>query len=227
MSRAGGDEWVRPFDPMEDSDAPEQIAHELERRYALYLREARSLAAARQVPDEAGLADGIRGETRRYLDSHPCHAQPALAPAVEAAEKAALASLHDIAAGTRSAAAPAAPVPVRRLALQPSPTYVGTVPLRKRRTGDGIALEWSREPGVVEWVVRVSTRPDPRADYMEQESVTLAAGATSFELALDDVPRRVQLLGQARGGRVVQRATVSALTRGNSGAQWKRQAGGG
>jgi hypothetical protein len=226
MIRADGDEWRRPVDPMVDSDAPEQIAHELGRRYALYVREARRLAAERQVPDESGLANGVRGETRRYLDSHPWHAVPGLAFAVEAAETAALGTLHDIAAAARAAASPPAPAPVRRLALQPAPTYVGNVPLRKRRTGDGIALEWSREPGVVEWIVRVSTRPDPRADYREQESVTLDAGATSFELALDDVPRRVQLLGQARGGRVVQRATVSALTRGNSGTQWKRQAGG-
>ena len=66
--------------------------------------------------------------------------------------------------------------------------------------------------------------PIPRSDYAELEEVTLPGAATSLEVELDDVPRRIQLAGSARGNRTVQRATVSALTSGNSGAQWRRQA---
>ncbi len=42
-------------------------------------------------------------------------------------------------------------------------------------------------------------------------------------VALDERPRRIQLYGRARDGRVVRRAIISALTSGNSSAQWKRQ----
>ena len=47
---------------------------------------------------------------------------------------------------------------------------------------------------------------------------------TALGVELDDDPRRIQLTGLARGDRTVRRVTVSALTLGNSGAQWKRQA---
>ena len=77
---------------------------------------------------------------------------------------------------------------------------------------------------VVEWVVRVSVRPDPRQDYVEGEAETLPASTRSYEVELDDHPRRIQLYGHARGGKIVRRAVISALTSGNSGAQWKRQA---
>jgi hypothetical protein len=221
------DEWLRPIDVMADSDAPEQIALELGRRHALYLREAQRLALEGQVPDEAGLADGIRAETRRYLESHPWLSHASLEPVVAATESQAFASLRSIVAAAVAAAAPPPPPPVRRLALQPAPTFVGNVPVRKRRTPEGVVLEWSRTPNVVSWLIRVSVRPDPRGDYQELEEVTLPGEATSFELELDDLPRRIQLLGSAPSGRTTQRATVSALTRGNSGAQWKRQGSGG
>jgi hypothetical protein len=227
MSSEPGDEWLRPIDLTTDSDAPEQIEIELGRRHALYLREAQRLVLERTMPDEAGLADGMRAETQRYLRSHPWLAHETLEPFVEAAEERARASLRSIVAGAAAAAAPPPPPPVRRLALQPAPTFGGNVPLRKRRTPEGVVVEWSPAPNVVAWVLRVSARPDPRGDYEELEEVTLPGEATSFEVELDDRPRRIQLLGNARNGRTVQRATVSALTRGNSGAQWKRHGGAG
>ena len=77
---------------------------------------------------------------------------------------------------------------------------------------------------MIEWVLRVSVRPDPRQDYVEGEAETLPAGTRSYEVELDEHPRRIQLYGHARGGKIVRRAVISALTSGNSGAQWKRQA---
>ena len=74
------------------------------------------------------------------------------------------------------------------------------------------------------WTLRLSTGPDPRSDYVEAEVATLPARSTSFVTRLDENPRRIQLYGHARDGRIVRRAVSSALTRGNSGAQWKRQA---
>ena len=225
------DEWLRPIDLTVDSDAPDQIALELGRRHALYLREAQRLLHDGLVPDEAGLAEGIRAETRRYLRSHPWHAHASLAAAVTEAEGGALGALREIVGAAAAPVAPPVPTsgppptrPVRRLALQPSATIVGNMAVRKKPTANGLELGWDAAANVTEWRVRVSTRPDPRRDYVEGEIVILPAGATSFEVELDEDPRRIQLHGHARDGRIVRRAIVSALTSGNSGAQWKRQA---
>jgi len=224
------DEWLRPIDLMVDSDAPAQIALELGRRHALYLREAQRLALEGRVPSEPGLEAGIREETRRYLRSHPWHADASLGPAVLEAEHRALSALKAIVA--TAAAGPGARDarpgrPVRRLALQPSATIVGNMAVRKRPDGKRLELSWDPVPNVTLWKLRVSVRPDPRGDYVEGELVTLAAEVTSFAVELDEQPRRVQLYGHAQGGRVVRRAVLSALTSGNSGAQLKRQASAG
>ncbi len=228
VTDAGDDEWLRPIDLTVDSDAPEQIALELGHRHELYLREAQRLLHDGLVPDEAGLAAGIRAETRRYLRSHPWHGHASLAQAVTEAEEVALEELTAIvgAAAVATARAPGPPParPVRRLALQPSATIVGNMAVRKKPTATGLELSWDATANVVEWRVRVSTRLDPRRDYVEGEVVTLPAGTTSFVVELDEHPRRIQLYGHARDGRIVRRAIVSALTSGNSAARWKRQA---
>ena len=220
------DEWRRPIDLMADSDAPDQIALELGRRHALYLREAQRIVLDGAVPDEGGLTAGIRAETARYLRSHPWLAVDGLAPAVAGVEEATLVALKAIVATAvpAPAAAPRAARPIRRLALQPSATIVGNMAVRKQPTARGLELAWDAAPQVVEWVVRVSVRPDPRQDYVEGEAETLPASTRSYEVELDDHPRRIQLYGHARGGKIVRRAVISALTSGNSGAQWKRQA---
>lgn len=222
------DEWLRPIDLMVDSDAPDQIARELGRRHALYLREAQRLVLDGLVPDEAGLAEGIRGETGRYLRAHPWLADAKLEPAVAAAEAAALVALNVIVASAPAVATPTPSAPggrsVRRLALQPSATIVGNMTVRKQPATPGLELSWDPAANVTEWRVRVSVRPDPRRDYVEGEVVTLPPAVTSFTVELDERPRRIQLFGHARDGRIVRRAVISALTSGNSGAQWKRQA---
>lgn len=211
---------------MIDSYAPEQIAYELRLRHAPYLREAQRLALDDLVPDRIGLATGVHAETRRYLSAQPWLAHPPLAPAVAAVESATLAALDAIVEAARPAVQPAAALasrPVRRLTLQPSATIVGNMAVRKKPTGDGIELTWDSAPTVTEWTIRVSVRPDPRQDYVEGELITLPPTAARFDIMLDELPRRIQLYGLARDGRIVRRATISALTSGNSGAQWKRQ----
>ncbi len=221
------EEWLRPIDLMVDSYAPEQIAFELGRRYALYLREAQRLVLEGLVPAEGGLSAGIRGETSRYVRSHPWLAHAGLEPAFAETEGVALASLRAIVASA-SVAGPAAVLeptrPVRRLVLQPSATIVGNMAVRKKQTEQGVELSFDAAANVTEWTLRVSVRPDPRQDYVEGEVVTLPTGSTSWEVELDEHPRRIQLYGHARDGRIVRRAVISALTSGNSGARWKRQA---
>jgi len=231
MSASVDDDWLRPIDPMVDSFAPEEIASELGRRHSLYLREAQRLVLDGVVPDETGLGAAIRGETERYLSSHPWLAAAALEPAVRTTEDASLAALRGIVATanpatTVSAAPPVAALPraVKRLALQPSATIVGNMSVTKQASEAGVELTWDAAANVTQWTVRVSSRPDPRRDYVEGELVTLPASTTSFVAHLDDHPRRIQLYGHARDGRIVRRAIISALTTGNSGSQWKRQA---
>lgn len=221
-------EWLLPIDLMVDSHAPEQIAFELSRRHGLYLREAQRLVAERLTPDAGGLTAGVRAETGRYLRSQPWLAHPTLAPAVAAVEDATLAVLDAVITAARPAAVPPkavpAPRPIRRLALQPSATIVGNMAVRKKPAGDRVELSWDAAPNVKEWTIRVSVRPDPRQDYAEGELVTLPPTTARFDVALDELPRRIQLYGLARDGRIVRRAIISALTSENSGAQWKRQA---
>ena len=225
-------EWLLPIDLMVDSYAPEQIVFELGRRHAPYLREAQRLVAEMLAPDEGGLAAGVRAETRRYLSSQPWIAHASLEPAVAGAEGATLAALEALVSGARAQLEPestqvqaaASLRPVRRLALQPSATIVGNMAVRKKPTGDGVELSWDAAPNVADWTIRISVRPDPRQDYVEGELVTLPSTTMRLDVALDELPRRIQLYGLARDGRIVRRAIVSALTSGNSGAQWKRQA---
>jgi hypothetical protein len=224
MTTGTDDEWGRPLDLMADSDAPDQIALELGRRHALYLREAQRLVLDGAVPDEDGLTAGIRAETARYLRSRPWLAVDALAPAVAGVEASTLATLHAIVATAAPAPAPPPARPIRRLSIQPSATIVGNMAVRKQPTDRGLELAWDAAPQVIEWVLRVSVRPDPRQDYVEGDPETLPAGTRSYEVELDEHPRRIQLYGHARGGKIVRRAVISALTSGNSGAQWKRQA---
>ena len=227
MATNGNDEpeWLLPIDLMVDSYAPEQIAFELGGRHALYLRAAQRLVLDGLTPDENGLTAGVRAETSRYLGSQPWLGHPALEPAVAGVEGATLAALKALVEAARPDRTPTpAPRPIRRLALQPSATIVGNMAVRKKQTTEGIELSWDGAANVVGWAIRVSVRPDPRQDYVEGEPTELPAGARAFDVALDELPRRIQLHGRARDGRIVRRAIISALTSGNSGSQWKRQA---
>ncbi len=223
---ADDNEWLRPVDLMVDSYAPEEILDELGRRHALYVREAHRLVVAGLVPDADALAAGITAETARYLRSRPWLAEPGLAPAVAEAESRARTALAAIAASTSNPSPPPAETrpAVRRLSLQSSATIVGTMAVRKKRVEEGLELSWDAAPAIVEWRLRLAKRPDPRQPYLDDESETLRPETTRFLLALDEVPRRVQITGHARDGRVVRRAVISALTRENGGAQWKRHA---
>jgi hypothetical protein len=122
---------------------------------------------------------------------------------------------------------PPAPAPVRprgRTAFRAQPTITGNMEVRRSRTEGGVLLGWDTAPAVTGWEVRFSERADARSEYVVSETLTLPGGATSVELALGDLPRRVHLLGRANDGRLVRRAIVSALTVDNWNDRWQRRA---
>jgi hypothetical protein len=122
-------------------------------------------------------------------------------------------------------AAPAAPVrPRGRASFRAQPTITGNMEVRRARAGEGIVLSWDAAAAVTGWEVRFSERADARSEYVVRETLTLPGSATSVELALGELPRRVHLLGRANDGRLVRRAIVSALTQDNWDDRWQRRA---
>jgi hypothetical protein len=115
--------------------------------------------------------------------------------------------------------------PTRRpLALRTKPTISGNMDVGRERRDDAFVLTWKHEPKVTAWNVRISVRPDVRGDYVVREELSLPGGANALELPLGEHPLRVHLLGRDRGGRLVRRAIVSALTRDGWATRWERRA---
>jgi hypothetical protein len=182
---------------------------------AAILDEARSQVAAGRAPNVEGLEARLEAAARAGAD----------AAAVDRARRTleAIASVHRarslVTREPRPAPASRASAPA---GLRTRPTVTGSLDVR-RGEGDGYRLVWDALPVVSEWEVRLSERPDVRSDYVERETVVLAAGETSVELPLGDNPFRVNVLGRGRG-RLQRRALVSGLTRQNWRDRWQRRA---
>jgi hypothetical protein len=170
--------------------------------------EARAVVAAGGSPDWKTLRDRIRalgGDQREAL---------------KRLER--VGAVHR--ARTSLAASPPAPeqAPRRRPALlRTRATITGNMDVRR---GSGERLEWTREPKVAAWELRISERPDPRGDYEVREAGDLPGEATSLPVPLGELPVRVHLLGRDRGGRLIRRAIISGLTRETWGERWQRRA---
>jgi hypothetical protein len=95
--------------------------------------------------------------------------------------------------------------------------------VRRETAGDAFALRWDAFAPVASWEVRISERDDVRSDYVVRETVTLPAEVTSVELPLNGSTFRVHVLGRGRGGRLLRRAVMSALTRDNWTERWQRR----
>ena len=122
-------------------------------------------------------------------------------------------------------AAPAPPArPRARTSFRAQPTITGNMEVRRARTEDGIVLSWDTTSAITSWDVRFSERADARSEYVVRETLTFPGTATSVELALGELPRRVHLLGRANDGRLIRRAIVSALTQENWDDRWQRRA---
>jgi hypothetical protein len=111
--------------------------------------------------------------------------------------------------------------PSLRTALRTKPTINANMEVR--REGDATIL-WDRAPRVVSWEVRLSRRPDPRAEYEEIETRALAPDATRVELPLSEQALKVHVLGRGRDGRLLRRAVIAGLTRDGWADRWQRRA---
>lgn len=178
------------------------------------LAEARAIVAGGGAPDVAELSARIRA---------------AGAPAAD--ERRALDQLERVARVARARAtlaqaptAPAAPPRSLRSQLRTRPTISANMDVRRERTGDTHRLAWDAAPGVTAWEVRVSVRPNPRAEYAVRETLPLPGEATGVDVDLGDATLRVHVLGRDRGGRLVRRAVMSGLTREGWTDRWQRRA---
>ena len=170
------------------------------------IAEARAEVAAGRVPDAAALRARIRAE---------------------GGGDEALAQLERVFAIQRARArlsrevAPVKRGPSLRTALKTKVAVNANMDVRR---GDGATLVWDPVRAVTGWEVRISARPDPRADYVVQETRELAAAETSIELPLGEPPLRVHVLGRTRDGRLLRRAVISGLTEDNWRDRWQRRA---
>jgi hypothetical protein len=179
------------------------------------IAEARAAVAGGGTPDVAELSARIRAagapaaDERRALDQLERVARVARARATLA----------------QAPAAPAAPPPrALRSQLRTRPTITANMDVRREQAGDVHRLAWDAAPGVAGWEVRVSARPNPRAEYAVRETLSLPADATGVDLDLGDATLRVHVLGRDRGGRLVRRAVISGLTREGWTDRWQRRA---
>ena len=199
---------------------------QLERALASILAEARSQVAAGREPNTEGFEARIAAAARL---ARAGGADPAVVDRAEANVRRRLrpiASVHRARALVTREAAPPKPTtgaPRRPLVLRTKPTITGTLDVR-RAEGDGFRLAWDAVPAVTEWEVRFSERRDVRSDYVERETLVLAAGETSVEVPLGDNTVRVNILGRGRGGRLQRRALISGLTREGWRDRWQRRA---
>lgn len=182
--------------------------------YAAIIAEARAKVAARQDP--TGLEARIRA-----------------AGGDAAAERRALQQLERVLSVHRARALvgrePAAPPPSRpaaslRSALRTRPTISANMAVRPQAVDGRFVLLWETAPAIAGWEVRISERPDARADYEVRETLTLPAETTTVDVLLSDNPLRVHLLGRSRDGRLLRRAVISGLTRAGWGERWDRRA---
>jgi len=175
------------------------------------LAEARALVAAGGTPDWKTLRDRIRA---LGLGAN------AQREALRRLER--VGAVHRARASVAPKPVAAAPLPaLRKAALRTRPTITGNMDVRR---GQGNALVWRREPSVTAWELRISSRPDPRGDYVVRETGELPGETTTIELPLGEEPLRVHLLGRGRNGRLVRRAIVSGLTRETWSERWQRRA---
>ena len=109
-------------------------------------------------------------------------------------------------------------------ALRTRPTITANMEVKREGNPPEVALSWASLPAVATWEIRLSARPDARADYEVFETRTVEPTATRLELHLTDRPLRVNLLGHRRDGKLLQRALISGLTLQNWSDRWEKRA---
>lgn len=123
-----------------------------------------------------------------------------------------------------TAPAPAAPRPAAASALLAAKvTISGNLLVEKSVIGSELVLAWKLPPAAQQVLVQIEQRPTPRDEWAQVAQHELGA-VTSFTLALDDVPKRLLLRVEGRGGRVLGRARIAGLTAATAAGKWQRQA---
>lgn len=187
--------------------------------YAVILDQARASIAAGRTPDWSvleGRLKAVARRPRRQVDPEQ--------------EARALEQLQLLASVQRARARvmPAAPERAARrgrpVALRERPTITGNMEVRRDTDGEAYVLRWDAASGVLDWVVRLSERRDPRGGYVVLEERELPAGTTSVEVPLGGNALRIHLLGRGRGGKLLRRAVMSPLTPESWGERWQRRA---
>ena len=130
------------------------------------IAEARAEIAAGRVPDSAALRARIRAEG----GGDDALAQLERVFAIQRAR----------ARLSREVASPAKRGPSLRTALKTKVAVNANMDVRR---GEGTTLVWDPVKAVTGWEVRISARPDPRGDYVVQETRELAPGETSARRA--------------------------------------------
>ncbi|HVC88498.1 MAG TPA: hypothetical protein VNC40_13890 [Gaiellaceae bacterium] len=184
--------------------------------YGAILDQARTSIAAGRVPDWSVLEARVKAVALKPR----AHADPVR-------ERRALEQLKLLASVQRARARVAPPPAAARsrpAALRDRPTITGNMDVRRERDGEAFILRWEGSAGVSVWEVRFSERTGPRGVYAVRAELELPATATSVEVPLGAIALRVHLLGRDRGGRLVQRAVMSSLTRESWSERWQRRA---
>ncbi|HWE83002.1 MAG TPA: hypothetical protein VG265_15220 [Gaiellaceae bacterium] len=205
----------------------------LDRAYTTVVDEARAQVAAGREPPLDDLEKRLRAATKHELSTR----RVARGPEIEKSEGEALKKLAAVATvfrarrlltrepdQGRAPAAPARPVLSSRSLLRSRPTITGNMDVRRGADADRLTLSWDPVPAVVEWEVRFSQRPDPRASYVVLDTSTLAPGETAIEVPIGEHLFRVNILGRSRDGRPLRRALISGLTREGWNDRWERRA---
>jgi hypothetical protein len=199
---------------MSSSTEPSQLA--------AIVAEARAQVARRHPPDREALLRRIRDVA---TDPREADSAIAVVDRILAVHRAYERIAEEPKPPAPAATAPPEPKRPRRFeGFRARPTITGTLELRREETASGILLRWDSAPAVRSWEVRVSTRPDARGDWEVRSILSLAADTTEVAVDLDDVPMRVNVIGQARDGRPLRRALVSGLTWANRSEKWERRA---
>jgi len=175
------------------------------------LAEARAAVAAGRAPDERALRARLGGNAEalarleRVLAVHRARGR-----------------VEQPVPGTGTRPSEPRPVPgTGTRLLRTRPTVNANMEVRRQGAA---ALEWDAVAAVAGWEVRISERPDVRADYELRDTLTLPAGTTRIELPLGELPLRVHILGRTRDGRLLRRAVISGLTREGWSDRWQRRA---
>ena len=187
------------------------------REFAAIINDARAAIARGREPDASALEARIRSVGERH------DAADGAETALRQLER--VLSVHRArSAIARHPASPAAAAAPARRTPRARPTISGNMDVRRERRGEAFVLAWEGAAGVVEWEVRISERPDVRGDYTVRDTRRLQAAETALGLPLGERPLRIHVLGRGRGGRLVRRAVISALTRENWAERWQRRA---